>query len=120
KSLKSAPQRSIPEASLQPRKQFVKERQQRSQPSSQKLIRKKNGEVKQIHEMTPEELRERSKNVRSAPKGIPAQQPLPMPDGETAWGGGAQAGNARGGQNIAGLLARALGATGIEDVGGGE
>jgi len=95
---------------------LVKHRQQRPQ--------RKPGPMKQIYEMNEDELRERSKMVRSAPKAKPTrQQPLPMPmDGiNYAEPGGTNAGSPNFDQNnIAGIIARAMGATAIEDVGGGE
>jgi len=125
KSLRTAPQVQQRQPAPQQQRQrqpLVKERNQ-NRPAP-KQIKKKNGEVKQVHEMNEQELRERSKQVRSAPKGMPVQRPLPMPDSDTmAWGGGAQAGDARGGaggQNLTSLLARALGATNVEDVGNGD
>jgi hypothetical protein len=79
---------------------------------------------KQIHEMNENELRERNKQVRAAPKGVPGGrvQPLPMPDDGISYGGGAQAGETvrPGGPTMGGLLAGILGAGGIENVGNGE
>jgi hypothetical protein len=115
RSLRQAsPRPAAPAARPQARPAPVKERQVRP-------AKKPNGEMKQIHEMSPEELRARSAQVKSAKRGMPAQQPLPMPDGDgMTWGGGAQAGGAGGDTaKLGSLLARALGATGIEDVGDG-
>jgi len=120
----SAPTKSVPQQQQRTtRAPLVKERNQNQRAAPPTQIKKKNGEVKQVHEMNEQELRERSKQVRSAPKGVPVQRPLPMPDGDATWGGGAQAGDARGGgggQNLTNLLAQALGATRVQDVGNGD
>jgi len=77
---------------------------------------------KPINEMTHEELLERSRQVKSGKKAVPANnRPLPMPSGDSisyVQGGlPQQQGN---GNDAMSIIARALGATAVEDVGDGN
>ena len=74
---------------------------------------------KSVKDMSQEELVARSRQVKSAKKAMPGvNKPIPMPDGDSISFSGGSGGISNGNDTMS-LIARALGATTIQDVGDG-